>query len=44
MYGWNIADSLITPPNLFNIQGHELEGAFLFHALACLEIHEQKTH
>ena len=30
-----------TPPNLINIQGHELEGAFIFHALTCLEIHGQ---
>ena len=36
--------NLITPPNLINIQGHELEGAFIVHALACLEIHVQITH
>ena len=34
----------ITPPNLINIQGHELEGAFIVHTLACLEIHGQITH
>ena len=31
----------VTPPNLINIQGHELEGAFIVHTLACLEIHGQ---
>ena len=29
-----------TPPNLINIQGHELGGAFI----VCLEIHGQITH
>ena len=33
-----------TPPNLINIQGHELEGAFTVHTLACLESHGQITH
>ena len=33
-----------TPPNLINIQGHELEGAFIVHTLAYLEIHGQITH
>ena len=36
--------SLFTPPNLINIQGHELEGAFIVHTLACLEIYGQITH
>ena len=36
--------SKYTPPNLINIQGHELEGAFIVHTLACLEIHGQITH
>ena len=40
----SVPDSLITPPNLINIQVHELEGAFIVHALACLEIHGQITH
>ena len=34
----------ITPPTLINNQGHELEEAFIVHALACLEIHGQINH
>ena len=33
-----------TPFNLINIQGHELEGAFIVHAFACLDIYGQITH
>ena len=45
MYLVFFLSSLHTPPsNLINIQGHELEGAFIVRALTCLEIHGQITH
>ena len=43
MYLVFLLSSLHTPSNLINIQGHELEGAFIVRALACLEIHGQIT-
>ena len=40
----SVVKAFSVPPNLINIKGHELEGAFIVHALACLGIYGHITH